>query len=199
MKNAKIAGSTLYITRLDIIIFIAVRLPLKEANVRCNETGKTISKKYWNEETYKEAKKLLAQHKTLKIGYLLFSIICLAIIAGIFYTVRGDLNSSKSYQNSFIAKNKEEQSKLLNKLGQGDLLLISNTIYRIKSSDNQKVVLEKNNSILPEKINSFNPIDESLLSENKYEGSYTIKKEDFVANNILIDNSSNMIVQYLDK
>ncbi len=55
-EKCKDAGSTLYITRLDVVAFIAVRLPQKKAIVRCNETGKTIGKKHWNEETHREAR-----------------------------------------------------------------------------------------------------------------------------------------------
>ncbi|WCM43322.1 hypothetical protein MG290_06585 [Flavobacterium sp. CBA20B-1] len=194
------AGSTLYITRIDVVSFIAVRVAQKKAVVRCNATGKIVAKKHWNQETHREAKELLAQHKTPKLGYYLLSTILITAIAGCIYLILADRNSTNSYKNSFMAKTDAEKTALLKTLGQGDLLLISNHIYRIKSIDNETVILEKNTSEIDgEKINSFKPIDESLIPNNTYTGSYEIKKEDFLKNNMVLDNTGTMITQYLDK
>lgn len=62
------AGSTLYVSRLDMVCFFFLRIGNLKFLVKCNETGKVIRKKHWNDETHAVVKQLKEEHKPSRLG-----------------------------------------------------------------------------------------------------------------------------------
>ena len=145
-----------------------------------------------------EAKKLLDQHKTPKLGYYLLALIFIGILIGISQTIIRDQKSTLVYENSFIAKSQEEQSQILRTLGEGDLIQIDKEIYRIRGIEKDHVTLERSEVIL-DPNNIFKPIDESLIPNDSYKETLNVKKEDFYLNRFYLNDNYVRVSQYLDK
>ena len=189
-------GATLYVKRVDVVAFIFVRLARKRAEVRCNATGKNIPKRHWNEETQKEAKELLVQHKTPVWGYYVFGGIILALIFSAAYFLYQDSVSRERYQNSFIAKSSQERKAIISKLGAGDFVEILGKVYKIESIDDKTVALIESD-VPKDYVDNINP---DLHPDSSFKKTFKLKKEDFVNENIkLSPNSSALISDVLDR
>ncbi|MDB9837208.1 hypothetical protein OAC51_09975 [Flavobacteriaceae bacterium] len=79
-------GCILVVIRIDFIALFGGRIANKKVIVRCNNSEKKISKRHWNKETKSEAKKLLAQHKTPKLGKIILLLIFIISFAGLIST-----------------------------------------------------------------------------------------------------------------
>ena len=184
-------GATMQLRRADILALIFVRLATKGVIIYCNETEKKIHKKQWNEATRLQAKNLLKQHKTPKLGFYLLGLISIALVVSFWWV---ELGSKTSYYNTFLEKTVEQTEQILSQLDKNDLIKATDGVYRISGINNDTIILEKS----AVKVLSF----ETPINPNNYPDDtflFTVKiKRDLFAFGLLTTINGDPISTILD-
>jgi len=154
--------ATLYVMQRESG-FLFLALNKKYVEVRCNLTGRKVKKKFWNDETKEVAKKLLAQHHISKTGMYVMYFIIFGLLGAMVYSVYDGAQSNNKYKASFTSKTRIEKSKLLNQLGEGDLIKTGSFVYKIKRINKKQVVLYRGNKA----VNPYGPIKEGQQYNTK--------------------------------
>ncbi|GAA4273313.1 hypothetical protein U6A24_20370 [Aquimarina gracilis] len=168
--------------------------PKKVTELICTDTGKHIKKSDWTTEIKETAEEMRRNLKVPTWGYWSFATITLTILLAVSIGFYSEIKSTAAYQDSFMAKNRQEQKIILQQLGEGDLIATMKKVYQIKTINTNYVVLIESENPRPENYT------EVLTNEAYPNTSFTdhqieIPKSVFV--NGMISNTD-MILNVLD-
>lgn len=197
--KCKNSGATLFVRRRDVFLWIVVKYATKMAVIRCNATGKRIRKKHWNEETKAEAEQLLSEHKAPVLGKYIFFTFLAIITTVLIVSIMQQISQTKDYNASFIAKPEADKKAILSQLDSNDLIFINDAIYRIETIGDDSIIISKSNIPLTGEMGPYKEIQADLYPDSSFDKKYEVDKQGFYNSIVIINNSSHLIMQVLDR